>query len=82
MKVKMAFMLLLGGLLLGGIAYVVDISVVNMICYTLSSILIIGAMATALGPKNFIIMLLVYIAIAALYILAMYLIPSGDIPHA
>ena len=57
MKVKMAFMLLLGGLLLGGIAYVVDISVVNMICYTLSSILIIGAMATAVGPKNFIIML-------------------------
>lgn len=82
MKVKMAFMLLLGGLLLGGIAYVVDISVVNMICYTLSSILIIGAMATAVGPKNFIIMLLVYVAIAALYILAMYLIPSGDIPHA
>lgn len=82
MKVKMAFMLLLGGLLLVGIAYVVDISVVNMICYTLSSILIIGAMATAVGPKNFIIMLLVYVAIAALYILAMYLIPSGDIPHA
>ncbi len=82
MKVKMAFMLLLGGLLLGGIAYVVDISVVNMICYTLSSILIIGAMATAVGPKNFIIMLLVYVAIAALYILAMYLIPSGDIPHS
>ena len=82
MKVKMAFMLLLVGLLLGGIAYVVDISVVNMICYTLSSILIIGAMATAVGPKNFIIMLLVYVAIAALYILAMYLIPSGDIPHA
>ena len=82
MKVKMAFMLLLGGLLLGGIAYVVDISVVNMICYTLSSILIIGAMAMAVGPKNFIIMLLVYVAIAALYILAMYLIPSGDIPHA
>ena len=75
-------MLLLGGLLLAGIAYVVDISVVNMICYTLSSILIIGAMATAVGPKNFIIMLLVYVAIAALYILAMYLIPSGDIPHA
>ena len=82
MKVKMAFMLLLGGLLLGGIAYVVDISVVNMICYTLSSILIIGAMATAVGPKNFIIMLLVYVAIAALYILAVYLIPSGDIPHS
>ena len=77
MKVKMAFMLLLGG-----IAYVVDISVVNMICYTLSSILIIGAMATAVGPKNFIIMLLVCVAIAALYILAMYLIPSGDIPHS
>ncbi len=82
MKVKMAFMLLLGGLLLGGIAYVVDISFVNMICYTLSSILIIGAMATAVGPRNFIIMILVYVAIVALYILALYLVPPSDIPHA
>ena len=81
MKVKMAFMLLLGGLLLAGIAYVVDISVVNMICYTLSSILIIGAMATAIGPKNFIIILLVYAVVVALYILALYLVPSGEFPY-
>ena len=81
MKVKMAFMLLLGGLLLAGIAYVVDISVVNMICYTLSSILIIGAMATAIGPKNFIIILLVYAVIVALYILALFLVPSGEFPY-
>ena len=81
MKFKIALMLFLGAILLVGIAYVVDISVVNMICYTAASLLMIGAMATAIGPKNFIIILLVYAVIVALYILALYLAPSGEFPY-
>ena len=79
MKLRIAFMLLLGGLLLGGIAYIVDLSIVNMICYTLSSFLIIGAMVTAIGPKNFIILLVVYLAMLALYLLAFNLVPSNGV---
>ena len=79
MKLRIAFMLLLGGLLLGGIAYIVDLSIVNMICYTLSSFLIIGAMVTAIGPKNFIILLVVYLAMLALSLLALNLVPSNGV---
>ena len=79
MKLRIAFLLLLGGLLLGGIAYIVDLSIVNMICYTLSSFLIIGAMVTAIGPKNFIILLVVYLAMLALYLLAFNLVPSNGV---
>ena len=79
MKLRIAFMLLLGGLLLGGIAYIVDLSIANMICYTLSSFLIIGAMVTAIGPKNFIILLVVYLAMLALYLLAFNLVPSNGV---
>ena len=80
MKYKIALLLLLGGLLLGGIAFIVDLSVVNMICYTLASFLIIGAMATAIGPKNFIIILLVHLGIVALYLLALHLVPNNGVP--
>ena len=80
MKLRIAFLLLLGGLLLGGIAYIVDLSIVNMICYTLASLLIIGSMVTAIGPKNFIIILLVHLAIVALYLLALHLVPSNGVP--
>ena len=80
MKLRIAFLLLLGGILLGGIAFIVNLPVVNMICYTLASFLIIGAMVTAIGPKNFIIILLVYLAIVALYLLALYLVPSNGLP--
>ena len=80
MKYKIALLLLLGGFLLGGIAFIVDLSVVNMICYTLASFLIIGAMVTAIGPKNFIIFLLAYLAIVALYLLALYLVPNNGVP--
>lgn len=79
MKLRIAFLLLLGGLLLGGIAYIVDLSIVNMICYTLASLLIIGSMVTAIGPKNFIILLVVYLAMLALYLLAFNLVPSNGV---
>ena len=81
MKFRLVFVLLLVAFLLGGIAYIVDLSVVNMICYTLSSLLIIGAMVISMGPKNFIIMMIVYLIIVALYLLALYLVPSNGVPY-
>ena len=81
MKFRIVFAMLLAAFLLGGIAYIVDLSIVNMICYTLSSLLIIGAMVTSMGPKNFIIILIVYLAIVALYLLALYLVPSNGVPY-
>ena len=79
MKFKIAFLLLLGAFLLGGIAYFVNLPIVNMICYTLASFMIIGSMVTAIGPKNFIIFLIAYLAIVALYLLAIYLVPSNGV---
>ena len=81
MKLRLVFVLLLVAFLLGGIAYIVDLSVVNMICYTLSSLFIIGAMVISMGPKNFIIMMIVYLVIVALYLLALYLVPSNGVPY-
>ena len=81
MKLRIAFVLLLGGVLLGTIAYIVNLPTVNMICYTLASFLIIGAMATAIGLKNFIIILFIHLAIVAVYLLALYLVPSNGVPH-
>jgi hypothetical protein len=80
MKFKIAFLLLLGAFLLGGIAYFVNLPIVNMICYTLASFMIIGSMVTAIGPKNFIIFLIAYLAIVALYLLAIHLVPSNGVP--
>ena len=81
MRLRIAFLLLLGGLLLGGIAYIINLSMVNMICYTLASLLIIGSMVTAIGPQNFIIILLAYLAILALYLLALHLVPNNGVPY-
>ena len=75
MKIKSAVILLIAGFLLGAIAYAVNLPIVNMICYTLASLLIIGAMALAVGPWNFVIMLVVYAILVLLYALGLYLTP-------
>jgi len=81
MKIKLALILFLIGALLIGIALIFNLAAVNAVCYTLASLLIIAAMATAIGPKNFIIMLLVHAALVALYMLALYMHPSSE-PYA
>ena len=81
MKIKLAFILFLIGALLIGIALIFNMAAMNAVCYTLASLLIIAAMATAVGPKNFIIILLVHAALVALYMLALYMHPSSE-PYA
>ena len=82
MRFKLALTLFLGAALLMGIALIANVTALNAICYTLASLLMIGAVAAAIGPRSFVIVLLVYAAIAALYLLAFYLAPGGEIPHA
>ncbi len=82
MKFKLALILFLIGALLIGIALIFNVAAVNAICYTLASLLILGAMAAAMGVRNFIVMLLVYGVLVALYALALRFAPADETPYA